>query len=323
MANVLATPLKFKDMAMLRRRMSYAETATDEALDKRAFQDVGSLFELRKFLIEYDNAEQTREFNCKMFDCNVCFTKKFGKESIAFHPCSHVFCNLCMAEYFKIKIFSGSVKALTCPFDNCDSQAIPNQVRNLVDDEVYGKYEDLLLQSSLDCMNDVLYCPRNICQSPVLIDRGSTIGRCPRCQFAFCTLCKRSYHGIEPCPIGEEEIKKLRMDYERACPKERLALEKKYGRRNLKYAVEDTVSEDWISQNSKKCPQCKAGIQKIDGCNKMTCFRCNSSFCWLCQQILSKSSPYSHFNNLKSPCNNKLFEGVIINDNNYFEEDFD
>ena len=322
----IQTPLKIRDMALLRRRLSqpdYRFADDEEVLDGRAFQDVASLVELRNSLTEYDIEEKKRQFNLNMFDCNVCFSSKLGDKCTLFYPCSHVFCNSCMSDYFRIKICDGSVKALTCPFDKCESQAIPSQVKELVDDDVYEKYEKFLLQSSLDCMNDVVYCPRKICQSPVLIENGSSIGMCPRCYFAFCTLCKRSYHGVQPCPIDEAELKTLRIKYANASPEERLKLERKYGKRNLKYAVEDMISEDWISKNSKKCPHCKAVIQKIDGCNKMTCFRCHGNFCWLCQKGISKSSPYLHFNDMKSRCFNKLFEGVVINDQDFFEDDFD
>lgn len=322
----IQSPLLVRDMAVMRNRLSQLDNKASaflEELDGRAFQDVASLADLRRCLIEYDKCERKRQFNRNLFDCNVCFTQKLGEKCTSFFPCSHVFCNSCMTDYFKIKICDGSVKALTCPFDKCESQATPSQVSELVDDDLYEKYEKYLLQSSLDCMSDVLYCPRTVCQSPVLVENGSVLGMCPKCSFAFCTLCKRSYHGVQPCPMDEEEFKKLRIQYEKASPADRLAMEKKYGRRNLKYAVEDVISEDWIKKNSKKCPNCKAVIEKIDGCNKMNCFRCNENFCWLCLKKLPNSSPYSHFNDRRGSCFNKLFEGVIINDNDYFEDDFD
>ena len=40
--------------------------------------------------------------------------------------------------------------------------------------------------------------------------------------------------------------------------------------------------QEWIKLNTKKCPTCKANIEKNDGCNQMTCFKCKYSFCWEC-----------------------------------------
>lgn len=278
--------------------------------DDHAIQDVASIAELKDFLIEYDNYEQSRQFDTTLFACSVCFMEKLGEKCCSFYPCKHVFCNECMSEYFKLQIKDGAVNALTCPYDKCESQATPSQIRKLVVEEDYEKYEKFLLQSTLDCMTDVILCPRNICQSPVLLENGSTIGMCAKCSFAFCTMCRRSYHGVSACPINESEFADLRRKYATAGPEEKLRLEKRYGRQNLKYALEDAVSEEWIKANSKKCPSCKSIIQKISGCNKMTCYRCQGCFCWLCLGTVSKSNPYLHFNDVHSKCFNKLFEGV-------------
>lgn len=61
-------------------------------------------------------------------------------------------------------------------------------------------------------------------------------------------------------------------------------------------------------------------LQKNDGCNKMTCTNCRTFFCWLCQQELSKSNPYAHYQHPTSFCANRLFEGVpLMEDNDLFE----
>ena len=54
--------------------------------------------------------------------------------------------------------------------------------------------------------------------------------------------------------------------------------------------------------NVAKCPNCKAPSEKIDGCNKMTCARCNTHFCWLCREKLSQDKPYDHFEDPLSGC---------------------
>jgi hypothetical protein len=32
-----------------------------------------------------------------------------------------------------------------------------------------------------------------------------------------------------------------------------------------------------------KCPNCGFGTEKIDGCNHMTCAKCNYGWCWICR----------------------------------------
>lgn len=42
------------------------------------------------------------------------------------------------------------------------------------------------------------------------------------------------------------------------------------------------MNAKWLTANSKKCPKCKAWIQKTHGCNWMECASCKHGFCWLC-----------------------------------------
>jgi E3 ubiquitin-protein ligase RNF14 len=88
------------------------------------------------------------------------------------------------------------------------------------------------------------------------------------------------------------------------------SLVKKYGEKRLKNAIEEYQSVELITSTSKQCPSCKSWMQKLDGCNKMTCVRCHCYFCWLCLKSLSKTDPYSHFNTAMSSCFDKLFENI-------------
>lgn len=75
------------------------------------------------------------------------------------------------------------------------------QVKQLVDEELFARYDRLLLQSSLDLMADVVYCPRQSCGTAVMMEPDTTMGICSACQYAFCTLCKLGYHGVSHCKI--------------------------------------------------------------------------------------------------------------------------
>lgn len=72
-----------------------------------------------------------------------------------------------------------------------------------MNEEMFARYDRLLLQSSLDLMADVVYCPRKSCATAVMVEPDTTMGICPACQYAFCTLCKLGYHGVSHCkPAG-------------------------------------------------------------------------------------------------------------------------
>ena len=63
----------------------------------------------------------------------------------------------------------------------------------------------------------------------------------------------------------------------------------------------------------KFCPQCRVTSIKNDGCNKMVCFRCQVTWCWLCENA---NVGYDHYNmNLVGSCNGKLWQGVDADGN--------
>ncbi|KAK6173372.1 hypothetical protein SNE40_016838 [Patella caerulea] len=308
----LSSPLDIRNIVISHNSSKNEE---NNLFDSRCIQDIVSQDLLLMAILDYNKQMKADIFERSMFLCSVCFIEKQGTNCICFMDCDHVFCKECMRDYFVIQISDGNVQNLICPHDKCQSEAHPSQVKALVPDDIYKRYDDLLLKSSLDTMMDIMYCPRRLCQCPVLLDRENNIGRCPSCQFVFCHLCKLVYHGLSPCRIKAAELNKLKEEYENADDEGKKFLEKKYGRRIIHQAIEESITREWLDNYTKPCPACGTSIQKIDGCNKMTCMKCRNYFCWLCGDSLSRSNPYSHFN-MDGPCRNQLFQGMG-------EEEFD
>ena len=81
------------------------------------------------------------------------------------------------------------------------------------------------------------------------------------CGKSFCYVCKMvPYHQNQICygPIEDEDIKKL------------------------------------LASGKKLCPNCGFVSEKISGCDRMTCVKCNSNWCWRCVTILDRHNPYNH-----------------------------
>ncbi|KAM3600698.1 uncharacterized protein V6R79_000967 [Siganus canaliculatus] len=272
-------------------------------------------------LLDFDETQRQKVFDGKVFGCGICFVEKLGSGCLCFKECQHVYCKDCLSEYFQIQIRDGNVQCLNCPEPKCTSLATPMQVKQLVNEELFARYDRLLLQSSLDLMADVVYCPRQSCGTAVMVEPDTTMGICSACQYAFCILCKMGYHGLSHCKINAEELRKLRDEYLAASSNGKKLLEQRFGKRVIEKAVEESFSREWLSENCKCCPRCGTNIQKVDGCNKMTCTSCKQYFCWLCLGQLSRVNPYSHFNNPNSPCYNQLFQGVELEDYWSDEED--
>lgn len=291
-------------------RRNNSKSTDKNIIDKRAIQNIASYSLMVSNVFDYNESEVERVFIVSYFPCDVCFNERIGAACMKFYDCDHIFCRDCLSEYFTVQIREGAVKNLSCPTTKCESQAQPSQVESLVSQDMYSKYEKFLLQTALDTMSDMEICPRPNCQARVLMEVDSTIGECPNCTYAFCIFCKKASHGVAPCSIKTAEFKKLKDDWEQANEEERSFMEKKFGRKKLQHVLEEVVSDEWVKANSKKCPKCGLSIQKIEGCNKMTCSKCRSHFCWLCNDILANGNPYHHFQVPGEGCFNKLFEGI-------------
>ncbi|XP_018409955.1 PREDICTED: E3 ubiquitin-protein ligase RNF14-like [Nanorana parkeri] len=176
-------------------------SATPEggAVDGRAIQDAQSVSALIRHISDFNESQQKKCFDSKPYLCNICFSDKLGSECTYFNDCSHVYCNGCLGDYFEIQIVEGQVRALNCPESKCTSVATPAQVKDLVGEQLFSRYDRLLLQSTLDMMTDVVYCPRPGCETAVMQEPEGTMGICTSCQYAFCTLCMLTYHGLSPC----------------------------------------------------------------------------------------------------------------------------
>ncbi|KAK3914635.1 E3 ubiquitin-protein ligase RNF14 [Frankliniella fusca] len=278
-------------------------------LDSRAVSCESLQGSLINHIIEYDKNQRAKEFQRFIYQCTICFDDKPGSQCIEFNVCGHIFCRDCIRTYFEVNIKEGNIHGLICPEKGCKSEALQSQISGLVSQELFARYDELLLSSALDGMEDIVYCPRKTCQYPVTYDKEERLARCAHCMYTFCALCRMGYHGIDPCrlKIGFAE-------YESASEEKKRFLEKKYGRKAIQDLLQTGYSEQWIKGNSKQCPHCQTAIEKADGCNKMTCWKCNTFFCWLCNTRLNPGNPYNHFNSPKSACFQMLFHGLRDSD---------
>ena len=223
-------------------------------------------------------------------ECEICFEVVTVKTTI---PCGHVVCKLCWEEYLKEKINSGNVNKLKCPAFNC-SELVPLPVIvSLVPEEIYQKYLKFGLDNFVTGKSDIKWCPHPGCECAVQVPSDQGQGSQKRfsvlqppnatnnsnyisqyrnvdCGLGhfFCWSCSKTAHDPCSCETWAQWEKEL---------KERL--ENKKGVQMASNMISDEV---WVGENCKPCPNCKAPISKDDGCNHMTCYKCDHEFCWVC-----------------------------------------
>ncbi|KAL8773995.1 MAG: hypothetical protein Q9194_004172, partial [Teloschistes cf. exilis] len=173
-----------------------------------------------------------------------------------------------------------------------------------LEQEMVQRYVMLKRKKALESDRTTVYCPRQWCQGAARSKKTEALDRnldleseddaepdaepeepqpdtpddtpaarippaerlaiCTECSFAFCKVCKASWHG--------ELI---------ICDPQRKA----------KLTAEEKASEEYIKLHTSPCPTCNAKCQKTHGCNHMICFKCNTHFCYLCSSWLDSGNP--------------------------------
>ncbi|KAF2732766.1 hypothetical protein EJ04DRAFT_395856, partial [Polyplosphaeria fusca] len=187
-----------------------------------------------------------------------------------------------------------------------------------IERQVVHRYVDIKRKKKLESDKSVIWCPRKWCQGAaegsrypkptiplekmdkvdtdndeeedsIAIERArrqansnlqARLAVCENCQFAFCTLCTKSWHG----------------DYVKCS-----------AHSAIEHAAEDEASRNYILLNTSPCPRCENPIQKTAACNHMECFNCRTHFCYLCSGWLDPKNPYAHYSKEGTPCFQKLF----------------
>lgn len=247
-----------------------------------------------------DAAQLQKRFATTLFDCEVCFMSYLGSDCLQLLECGHIFCRTCSSEYFSVQIKEGNVEAVLCPHADCTTRPAHAQVKDLVQEELFNRYDRLLLQKTLDGMSDVVYCPRLTCGVAVIREESGQVAMCSVCGFAFCVACRKTYHGTGSCddddipeetentpeygsealPQSKGGLMALWHDYTEGSKKRKKLLEDRYGRRAFRVTLSSYLSKDWIQLYTKHCPHCFCRIEKNGGCNHMFCIQCKRTFNW-------------------------------------------
>ena len=193
-------------------------------------------------------------------ECPVCGDEFLVNKKNTVKECGHSFCNGCWYDFLSIKIKENKLPSIKCLDFKCESKLNDEFIISLLNSEInlIKKYKKYKLE--LEVINDPnkKLCPFPNCNSFLqLKDIKNQYVFCEN-NHTYCFECLQEPHGNLPC--NEKMDKNI-----------------------IEYAKNNFV---------KKCPNCSIITEKQNGCNHITCAKCQYQWCWLC----NKKYENNHFN---------------------------
>lgn len=166
----------------------------DELTDKRAISTFQNIDHLIYDFLRHNYVEEIKTFRKSMQQCMICFDEKLGSEFYRLQECKHHFCQDCMTDMCKMHALEGTIQLLKCPEADCDRNVSFDIMQQCLTETEFERLERLMLQRSLDSMDDVMYCP--LCSLPIIIDNHDTHAMCMSCMVDFCQRCRQKWHTV-------------------------------------------------------------------------------------------------------------------------------
>lgn len=187
-------------------------------------------------------------------DCVTCYTPS---EDMVKLNCGHVYCMDCFKARARVAADEDNEINLCCQSENMkcgQSITLEELYKGL---ELAG-YEALLRASSLNYIRsrpeEFQYCPTPGCEAVYRPIQTPGDFRCTECFLDICGACHSNSHPNISCTANRQR-------------------------------TADAVHLAYVNNpanNTKICPRCSTSIEKIEGCNHITCGGCNCHFCWVC-----------------------------------------
>ena len=180
--------------------------------------------------------------------CEICGEN--NSQMIKNEQCNDSFCYNCWINYLNQKINTNIIDKIPCMNYTCGKILSKKFIESLLKNSpsLLSKYEKFL--ERIQILNDPhkKFCPYPNCDSYAEERKETKFVKCKKNNHKFCYKCLKDHDEKISC---DEELYK-----------------------DFKIWKKNKIV--------KQCPNCKIWVQKIDGCNHVTCTMCRYSFCFVC-----------------------------------------
>uniref|UniRef100_A0AC35UAP7 RBR-type E3 ubiquitin transferase n=1 Tax=Rhabditophanes sp. KR3021 TaxID=114890 RepID=A0AC35UAP7_9BILA len=214
--------------------------------------------------IDIFKALQDAEFTATEGECEVCCCEG----TLLALPCGHGFDKECWKQATIQKVKSTGNTNIECQQDKCTMNVPEDLLLTLFDEDSQNEDEKNVIQliqgqavqDFVKANKYITKCNGGSCKN-TYIKFGLKFDGPARCQCSnrFCCDCGEFYHFPLTCEL--------------------LKIFRKYDDKETK---DELATLNLLLQSTRDCPSCEFTIEKISGCNHITCRKCRHEFCWLC-----------------------------------------
>lgn len=195
--------------------------------------------------------------------CPVCFTEASVPIILT---CGHTWCTSCLESYL-VSAVENKAFPLTClgADASCTERISITLARKTLSGEDFASLCDASFWSYVHARSDEFHhCTTPDCAQVYRTVPGGVILQCPSCLIRICSGCNTEAHDGFTCEERDQ--------------------------------AEDKLYHEWAATHDvKNCPGCKTPIERSEGCNHMTCVKCQTHICWECLSTFPKGDGiYDH-----------------------------
>ncbi|KAF2161090.1 hypothetical protein M409DRAFT_28421 [Zasmidium cellare ATCC 36951] len=320
--------------------IDYVQQAAERGFDFHQSSD-GCLIlpaEQESKLVAFAIQKEQETFNKGTYDCGICLEPKKGSACYRMKRCGHVFCRLCLQDFYNNAITEGNVTGVACLDPDCgaldaDGRRMRVKKHRLVhprellamgiEESTVRRYVEMKRKKKLESDKTTVYCPRTWCNGPAKSDKYPPIPA-DLTTYVDNEISDDSDDAPDnnDAPANSQDSKKAidLADRLAVCEKCQLAFcrvcyhgwhgqyVRCYPRNPDELSAEERASYDYIAKHTSPCSYCNAPTSKTHGCNHMHCTQCSTHFCYLCGFYLDPQNPYLHFNTAGTTCYQRLWE---------------
>lgn len=183
--------------------------------------------------------------------------------------CHHIYCSSCLRHYI-LSTLDNHDFPLKCMGNDatCSKPLSLPLIQKFLPPQRFEQLVEAAFSSYIDKHPETFkYCNTPGCSQIYRTTTSPHELQCPSCFSEVCTACHDESHTGMTCV--EKRLSKDLREQER-------------------------LFQEWVMESGvKKCPSCQAWVEKMEGCNHMSC-KCGTHFCWFCLGVFDQFGVYDH-----------------------------